>query len=55
MNLTILLPLLVCAVGMVAYMLAGNAKAAELGRLAFFAGLLVALMALSGKQLHVGL
>ncbi len=44
MNVIILLPLLVAIVGMLVYALAGSAKLVELGRLAYFAGLLVTLV-----------
>jgi hypothetical protein len=54
MNLVILLPLLVSLVGAIVYFVSANAKFAELGRLAFVAGLLVAMFALSGKQIHLG-
>lgn len=35
---------LVCLIGLLAYSLSSNAKTVELGRLAFFAGLLISLM-----------
>lgn len=40
------IPVLVAVVGLLAYALASNPKAAEVGRLAFACGLLVALFAL---------
>ncbi len=43
MSVSILLPLLVCIIGMLVYALSANAKVGELGRLAYFAGLLVTL------------
>jgi hypothetical protein len=44
MTVTILVPLLVCILGLLVYALAtNNAKAAEAGRLAYACGLLVAL------------
>lgn len=39
-------PWLFCLVGLVVYVVSSNAKVAELAKLAFFAGLLVALFAL---------
>ncbi len=44
MTVTILVPLLVCLVGLLTYALATGAKVAELGRLAFACGLLVTLL-----------
>jgi hypothetical protein len=43
MSIAILLPLLVCLLGLLAYALSTNAKIAELGRLTFACGLLVTL------------
>lgn len=40
----ILLPLLICIIGLVVYALAANPKVAELGRLSFWVGLLVFLL-----------
>ena len=51
--LIILLPLLVCLVGLVVYALASNPKAAELGRLMFFAGLLFTLAAVGGPMVRL--
>jgi hypothetical protein len=48
MQLTIVIPLLVCILGMLVYALAASPKVAELGRLAYAAGLLVTLFAFSG-------
>lgn len=53
MELSILLPLLVCIIGVLTYALAGNAKVAEMGRLAFFAGMLVTLFELATHVVHV--
>jgi len=47
--LIVLLPLLVAVVGVLVYALSANAKLAEIGRLMFFAGLLVTLYFASGK------
>jgi hypothetical protein len=43
------IPLAVCLVGLLLYVLASNPKVAEVGRLMFFAGLLAALLASGGK------
>lgn len=51
--LTMLLPLLVAVVGILAYALSNNAKIAELGRLLFFAGILVTLLVLAEKVVKV--
>ena len=51
--LIILLPLLVCLVGLVVYALASNPKAAELGRLMFAAGLLVTLLVVGGPMVRL--
>lgn len=42
--MTVLLPLLVAVVGVLMYALATNPKVAEMGRIAFFAGLLAFLL-----------
>jgi Na+/phosphate symporter len=44
---------LVCIVGAFVYILSTNGKAVELGRIAFFCGLLVALMTLAGHVVHL--
>ena len=49
----ILIPLLTAVVGLLVYALAGNPKAAEAGRLLFFAGSLVTLFALQGHALRL--
>jgi len=48
------LPLLVCVVGMLVYALSTNAKAAELGRIAFAFGLLIALMSMAHHVVRLG-
>lgn len=40
----VLIPILVCLIGLVMWLLMSNPKAQEIGRLMFFAGLLVVLM-----------
>lgn len=53
MNLIIALPLLVCILGLVIYLVStANAKVAEIGRLAFAVGLLVALIEFATKVIH---
>ncbi len=47
------LALVVALLGLVLYMVATNAKAAELGRIMFFAGLLVTLFGLARHLVHV--
>jgi hypothetical protein len=49
MTLIAIIPLLVCVVGLLVYVLASQAKVVELGRLAFFAGLLVSLLVFATK------
>ncbi len=49
MTVTILIPLLVCIVGLLVYALASNAKVQELGRIAYACGLLVTLFVLATK------
>lgn len=51
MNISIA-PLLVAVIGLLVYALSTNAKVAELGRIAFFAGLLAALIS-SGHALKM--
>lgn len=49
----ILFPALVAVLGVLVYALASNPKVAELGRIAFFCGLLVAVWILAGDKLHL--
>lgn len=53
MSIAILLPLLVCIIGLLVYALAANPKVQELGRLAYGCGLLVTLFALAGHVLRL--
>jgi len=53
MSAILILPLLVCILGMLIYALAANAKVAELGRLAFGCGLLVTLFAFAGHAVRL--
>lgn len=46
-------PLLVAVIGLLLYILASNAKVQELGRLMFFAGILVLALSLAGKTVHL--
>lgn len=46
-------PLVVTIAGALVYAFAGNAKAAELGRIAFFCGLLWLVYATSGRMLRL--
>lgn len=52
MNLTLLISLVVCLLGLAAYAV-GSGKVSEAGRLAFACGLLVTLMSFSGDALHL--
>ena len=54
MTMTILLPLLVCVLGALVYALVANGKASELGRIAYFVGLLWTVYLLMGKAFHFG-
>jgi len=47
------LSLLVAIIGLVTYALASNAKVTEVGRLLFFAGLLVTLWSLQGHTVKL--
>lgn len=47
------LPLLVCIAGALVYALAANPKLVEMGRLAFFAGMLAFLMLNAGRVVHL--
>lgn len=51
--MVILVPFLVCLVGLIVYALAGNSKVAELGRLAFGVGLLVTLLDIGGAAVRL--
>lgn len=53
MSISILLPLLVCILGLLVYALAASPKVQELGRLAYACGLLVSLFALAGRVLRL--
>lgn len=44
---------LVCVLGLVVWFFAGHAKVSEAGRIAFFCGLLVALMQFAGKSFGI--
>ena len=50
---TIVIPLLVCLLGMLTYALASNGKVAEMGRLAFACGLLVTLLVWGHGAVHL--
>lgn len=47
----ILLPLLICIIGLLVYALSTNSKVAELGRLSFWVGLLVFLLHVSSETI----
>jgi Na+/phosphate symporter len=49
----ILLPLLVCIIGLLAYALSSNAKVSEMGRIAFAFGLLVTLWELASHVIKL--
>ena len=57
MNLAIILPVLVCLLGLVLWLVASapatKATAADVGRIMFAFGLLVSLMVLAGKTFHL--
>ncbi len=53
MNLTILLSLLACLVGVVVYAVANNGKLSEIGRIAYGCGLLAFLLTFSGRAIHI--
>ena len=53
MTVTMVMPLFVFVVGAIVYLFAGP-KAAELGRIAYFVGLLWAVYLAMGKALHFG-
>lgn len=54
MALNIILPLLICLVGAVVYAASSNATAKELGRGAYWCGMLVTLMSLASAHLRLG-
>jgi Na+/phosphate symporter len=49
-----LVPLVVCVVGALLYALSSNPKISEMGRLAFFAGLLALMLAMAGHTVKIG-
>lgn len=54
MTITATIPLLVSLVGALLYVLSGNAKLSEIGRLSFFAGLLATCLAVAGHAVRIG-
>jgi hypothetical protein len=48
------IPLLVCILGILVWVLATNAKLQEMGRLSFFAGLFVTLMTFATHVIRLG-
>lgn len=50
---TAVAPLVVCVVGALAYGYSTNAKASELGRIAFFVGLMWLVYSLSGHVVRI--
>lgn len=49
----LLIPVIMCLVGLVVYILSANPKAAELGRITFSCGLLVTLLHIGGTALKL--
>lgn len=49
----LILPLLVCIIGLLMYVLASNPKVQELGRIMFFCGLLVCLWQTGGAAVKL--
>lgn len=47
------IPALVALIGLLVYLLSGNAKAQEAGRILFFAGVFVTLFGLSGQTVKL--
>lgn len=55
MTVIALLPILVCIIGLLLYVLPlTNPKVTEVGRLAFFAGLLITLLDFAGHVVRIG-
>ena len=48
------IPLLFAIIGLLIYVLATNAKVVELGRIVFFAGFFVTMLAMATKVLRIG-
>lgn len=48
-----IIPFIVLVIGLLMYALSSNAKVAEIGRIMFFTGLLVALHVASGWTTHI--
>jgi len=51
--MTILIPLLVALLGVLAYALSSNGKIQEIGRICFFCGLFVTLFQIGGHQISL--
>lgn len=54
MTIVAFVPLLVAVVGVLVYALSTGAKLAEIGRLAYFAGLFVFLMVVANHVIRIG-
>ncbi len=54
MELTAIIPLIVCIIGLIVYIVSSNPKISEVGRIAFFCGLLATCLAFAGSSVHVG-
>jgi len=50
---TLAIAAVVALVGLVVYVLASNAKAQEIGRILFFAGVLALLLLFGGRAIHL--
>lgn len=54
MNLSILLSLLVCLLGLVVYLITAHPKASEVGKISFAMGLLAFLLTVGHATLRIG-
>jgi hypothetical protein len=53
MTITVIVPVVAAIIGAVLYLIASNPKAVELGRMTFFAGILVSLLVTANSFIHV--
>lgn len=54
MMIIAIVPLVVAVIGTLAYALATNAKVQEMGRIAFFCGLLALMLLMSASHVRIG-
>ena len=51
--MVVLLPIIICVVGLIMYMIATNPKVAEVGRMMFWTGLLATMLSSPALQTYI--